>query len=211
MLVGLELMRSRKICIDVSQSRLSFQRNEIRKGIVTTQDEIIPARSQTTLLAKVNAIGTILEIPHQQQNGLILANAVSEVRANSVLVVVLNPLIKDVKIAAGTQLAGFELIEKEAEELPHKEIDNNKQIARIVDINDKQNQIVVGDQLSSDEVGELIALLEKHLSAFSLKGEIGITNVHEHRIELESNTQPIAEALRRRAQSQIEETRKQVS
>lgn len=53
-------------------------------------------------------------------------------------------------------------------------------------------------------------LLYKYVKAFSLEGGIGRTDVHKHHIEMLPNAEPFAEPLRRRAQVQIEETRRQV-
>lgn len=60
------------------------------------------------------------------------------------------------------------------------------------------------------QVKQLLTLLNEYKDAFSAHGEIGKTDVHEHSIELLPGAQPFAEPLRRRAQAQIEETRRQV-
>lgn len=217
MLIGLELMRAMKICINVGESKLSFQKEELHKGIRAKKDELIPARTQKVIEGEINSSGTVLEIPRQQSNGLIIANVVSKVIENSVPVVVLNPFKDDLKIKTGVQLAGFELLSAQESEIRKGQIawaiddSTDKSIAQVVEINDRANQVIVGEHLDSTEISQLIALLERHLGAFSLHGEIGMTSIHKHKIELEGNVQPITEALRKRAYSQIEETREQVS
>lgn len=52
--------------------------------------------------------------------------------------------------------------------------------------------------------------MHQYKEIFSINGEIGLTNLAEHKIELLPGAKPFAEPLRRRAPLHIEETRKQV-
>lgn len=70
--------------------------------------------------------------------------------------------------------------------------------------------ITNGNHLTNKQVLELKALLMEHKNTFSLKGEVGLVKHHEHVIELLLEAKPFAEPLRRIAQTQIDETRKQV-
>lgn len=47
-------------------------------------------------------------------------------------------------------------------------------------------------------------------AAFSVGNELGRTGVHQHRIELLPEAEPVCDPLRRRSQVEVDETRKQV-
>jgi len=67
-----------------------------------------------------------------------------------------------------------------------------------------------GDELTHEQLEELKKTLLTYVNAFSLKGEIGMSDITKHKIELEPGAKPFAEPLKRRASIQVEETRKQV-
>lgn len=208
MLIGLELLRVFKICIDTNNSRLTFLKDDVLTGIRTARKELIPARTQMIIEGKVNTIGTILEVPFQLENGLMVANGISEVVNNTTPLMVVNPTTHQIELCPNTQLACYE---------PHKEnqilsteFGPDKPITKTVKLGELEEELKIGKDLSRQQTAQLMQLLTSYIQAFSLHGEIGKTGVFKHSIELLPNTEPFAEPLRRRAQSQIEETRRQV-
>lgn len=112
-------------------------------------------------------------------------------------------------VKAFTQLASIEPLEENLNLKKHKKNDTIK-VNQVVEIKRMKEKIKVGDNLTREQVEQLILLLNEHVDAFSINGEIGMTDVHKHCIEMLPGTEPFAEPLRRRAQIQIDETRKQV-
>jgi len=70
--------------------------------------------------------------------------------------------------------------------------------------------VQVGSQLNEKQLKQLESVILEHLGAFSINGQLGTVKGHVHVIELEPGAKPFAEPLRRRAQVQIEETRRQI-
>ena len=86
MLIGLDLLKGFKICIDAANERLTFAKESSKGGVTVSHDEVIPPRSQCVVQAQVNKTGDVLTIPFPLENGL----AVARVSNNSIPVVVLN-------------------------------------------------------------------------------------------------------------------------
>ena len=81
----------------------------------------------------------------------------------------------------------------------------------VVKISDTDEIINVGKQLTSGQLSDIVTLIEEHLSAFTLKKEIGLTNLAELRIELEEGAKQLADPLRRLSYEHILETRRQTA
>jgi len=175
-------------------------------GICTIKDEIIPSRSQVLLQAQVNMVGNILAVPLMLESGLSVANSVAQVESNTIPVVVLNPFNKEVKIGSGTKLASAELLN----EAKVSESEEKLAINKVIMVPQMKETLQVGDGLTSEQVEQLSSLINDHIQASSLDSEIGQTSVQTHKIELLPNPEPVVEPLRRRAQIQVEETRRQV-
>lgn len=69
--------------------------------------------------------------------------------------------------------------------------------------------IDMGDQLNEKQKEELLSLLNAYEDVFSFDGRIGCTATIEHKIEIEENTTPIYEPLRRHAMVEKEEISRQ--
>ena len=210
MLLGLELLQEFKVCIDTANMKLVFAKDDLKAGIRTCREEIIPPRSQTIVEGRVNTVGLVLAVPFQMENGLAIANSIAKAENNSTPIVVLNPTIKEVKLGKFTQLASAEQIEEPVFTPSPKGEKGVEVVNSLLKLDKFKDNIKVGDQLSQEQVSQLKALISDYSHAFSVQGEIGKTNVHEHIIELMPGAEPVAEPLRRRAQVQIEETRRQV-
>ena len=204
LLLGLELMRELNILIDTSSGVLTYATSKVKTGIRTLRDEVIPKRSQSILKARVNTVGTILQVPFTLENGLCIAKAVSDCKNNITEVMILNPSDEPTKIKQGTQLASYEPMETDEKRV-------GSSINTVLSPKGSAEVVNVGSQLTAEQIEQLSTVLQANKNAFSLNGEIGVTDVHYHEIELLPNAEPFAEPLRRRALVQIEETRKQVN
>lgn len=200
MLLGLELLSELEVIINLKTFELSFPTDKL--GIRTIKDEVIPPMTQTIIGAKANVVGTIITVPFSLENGLCVANSVPKVTYNKLPIVVMNPCSKSIMLKANTQIASMEKIED-----THL---NKESVNKILELQSFIEPVKVVDNLSNEQMKQLYFLLEKYKQAFSLNGEIGLTNVHKHVIELLPDAEPFAEPLRRRALVQIEDTRKQV-
>jgi len=196
-LIGIELLSSLEILVDTKNRKVSFCKSSLTKGIFTISKEEVPARSQTLVPARVNHVGTIITGAFGQ---IRTANSVCQPKAGIIPVLILNPESQPLRINPNTQLASFEPLDEPQTEAVHN----------IVPLGKGQDVVQVGDNLSDTEVRQLKALLHEHLQAFSINGRLSNVKGHEHDIELELGARPFAEPLRRRAQVQIEETRKQI-
>jgi len=198
LLVGLELMNSLGLCIDITQKKVSFARTTLPKGVFAHRNENIPARSQALIPARVNYIGTIITSPI---GNLRTANSISETKDGSLSLVVLNQDTKEINLKKGSQLASFEPI---CDKKP------SSAIQTIMTLGKTGETVQVGSQLNEKQLKQLESVILEHLRAFSINGQLGTVKGHVHDIELEPSAKPFAEPLRRRAQVQIEETRRQI-
>jgi len=99
LLVGLELMNSLGLCIDITQKKVSFAKTTLPKGVSADKNENIPARSQALIPARVNYIGTIITSPI---GDLQTANSISETKDGSLSLVVLNQDTKEISLKKGS-------------------------------------------------------------------------------------------------------------
>ncbi|GLJ59014.1 hypothetical protein SUGI_1488500 [Cryptomeria japonica] len=205
MLLGLELMNEFKIHIDIPNQKLTFAKEDIASGIRTIKDELVPSRCQMVMEARANVVGTVVTAPFTLDNGLLVANSIDQVENNIAKVVVLNPSNKDIFINASTQLASLELLEEDVTQKKHKKNETVK-MNQVIEIKRMKEKVKVGNNLTLEQIEQLTSLLNDHVEAFSINGEIGVTNVHKHCIEIVPDAEPFAEPLRRRAQVQIDET-----
>ena len=75
----------------------------------------------------------------------------------------------------------------------------------------KDGELVrVGQDLNKQQIDQLAVLLRSHLKASSINGEVGNTDIVQHRIGILPNAKPVAEPLRRRPELHIQETKRQV-
>jgi len=133
-----------------------------------------------------------------------IANSISTVTDDQkVDLLVLNQSEKPTLLHQNTQVASYEVLETIPEVVP-------EEVKSILEIGNTSSTVRIGDNLNPEQVKDLSNLLAKYKLAFSLHGELGTTNILEHKIELVDGAKPFAEPLRRRPQFHIEETRRQV-
>lgn len=201
LLVGLELMSAFKINIDTEMNQLIYKKESIKGGIRTVKAEKIPPRSQTIINATVNTVGSIMTVPFNGNTELLVANSITEVIDNQTDLLVANNGLMPIEIEPDTQLASYELLDEPKE---------GSKVQTIIQLDSTEEYVNIGPNINESETKDLKKLIFKYIDAFSINGNIGKTNVTEHKIELEKGAKPFAEPLRRRAPIQIEETRRQV-
>lgn len=100
----------------------------------------------------------------------------------------------------------------EFESFPHQEPENVNAVVQLDGklIDGATPTITVGDNLSTDQFGQLKKLVLEYFDIFSYNGGLGKTNLAEHKIELKANTSPVVEPLRRNALVENKEISRQV-
>ena len=203
MIVGLDYLQPVGAVIDLSNRKVSFKPDKCGKGVYVPRETEVPAKSFAIIEGKTHSKGEMMVLPWKV-DGLHIANSISKVTQNQkVNLLVLNSSSTPKKIASNVQVASVELINKPEVAIPD-------QVKGILEIGTTTATVRVGDALNSEQIQDLSELLSKYKEAFSIAGEIGTTNILEHKIELVEGAKPFAEPLRRRPQAHIEETRRQV-
>ena len=206
MLFGLKLLQAFKVNIDTETTKLSFKPSSVKCGVRTLQEEIIPKRSQKVITANVNTDGTIIASPFngatQSEGTMQIANTISEVTNNVTPILVMNISNYPLTLRAGERIASYE------------ELNANQSlvaaITRTAKVGKTNELANVGAELSDAQLKQLLELLSNYQDAFSVNGSIGLTDLAEHEIELLEGAKPFVEPLRRRAQAQVLETRRQI-
>lgn len=204
-LVGLDLMDAFDVIIHTKKRLLSFDQNSVKPGVSLARNETVPARTMRIVPTIINAIGTALTIPSgSYEDSILVANSISSIESNRAEAVLLNYGEQPIELAAGKQIANYELLDSP------RVSESLEAVRAIVPLAKTQETICIGDQLWPEQVKQLNMLLSRHLEAFSINGEIGCTDLVQHSIELIDNAKPFVEPLRRRPLMHVEETRNQV-
>lgn len=209
LLLGREFAKTFKLNIDAETGGLTFKPlDKIGKGIVAPARTTLPARSISIIKAQVGAEGTVLSVPNDVQNGILVANSVCKVESNSVRMLLCNPTSKAVHIEKGTQLATFE--ELDGDKRATGEPKQKNSINTIAVLGNGPDTVSFGDELDSKQTAELSAVLNKNLDAFSRNGQVGkcLDERFAHRIELNTDAKPFNERLRRRPQIHVDAAKK---
>lgn len=206
LLIGLEFISIFRLIIDTESRQIYFKRSSIEKrsrGIRNIAKLSFEPRTQTMIEARAETTNTILTKPTKLKNGLFIANSVSKVENNTIHLVVLNPTNHQITISPNSYLASFEL-------LPDG---NENDVNRIVELDNFDESISVGEDLTDEQLKHLSSILEKNKTAFTQKGKIGCCkNIQfHHKIELLPGSKPFNESLRRRPKIHVDETRRQVN
>lgn len=212
MLVGLDTIRHFEL-IYYPNDTMGFAEKSL-KGVRADRDCIIPAKSEYVTEAKVFTTGSVAIEPFKYKDKLLIANSIDDVKNNKIRVLIVNHDNEPILIQENMQIGSY---------TKHKDNNDNEKAINLANsdeipvvnfvhkLNGLNEEIHVGDQLNKEEMTQLERILTGHIKAFSMNGECGQTDLVEHVIELMPNAKPFAEPLRRRAQVQIDETRRQVS
>lgn len=206
MLLGLELLRKLEVHIDVINLQLYYPR--ISGKITPITKEIIPARSLKVVEGTTEIAGVVMTVPYRLENGVLVANSISNVVDTKVPILLANPNQMPIVINENTVLGTAEEHRETAKHEIVKQGHNDVQL--ILPMEKLSESVIIGDNLNNAQITQLKLLLEENAEAFSFKGSIGVSQDHKHEIELLPGATPAAEPLRRRAPIQIEETRRQV-
>lgn len=196
MLLRLGLMKMFELNINTSQLEVTFKKSSIEKGIRTLREEKLAPHTVNIITAKAYANGLIMAKPYNFGSSTLIGNIISDVVNNITNVLLINNGKKPVYIKENTQIASFERMEGKPSEslilLP-------KAVNNVIQLEGSQEFLKIGNQLTDNQVRELKAVIYKNIKAFSINGEIGLTNLAKHQIELLPNAKPFAEPLWRRA------------
>lgn len=177
------------------------------KGVRVNDEYVIPARSEYVIEGYTYCDGAIMFIPFKLNDNLIMANGIDNSKDGKVRILMANIGNKPIKLIPNMQIGSIEKIVED----PYKVINNSEQVNLVTEVENINENIYVGDELSEEQINELKDIIKTNAAAFSLNSEIGLTNLAEHKIELLPDAKPVAEPLRRRALVQIEETSRQTS
>lgn len=147
MLLGLEAMEKLHVDIKVKERKLLFNKDDVRRGVYVNCPTVIQARSQTTVSANVHSVGTIMILPFQINNEILVANSINEIRENKVELVVANPNKIPIKLESKMQLASFEPVEQENTTIDYK-------VQRIAKLTETNIDIRIGDKLTTPQERE---------------------------------------------------------
>lgn len=162
----------------------------------------IPARSQMLLPIKASNSGECMILPTNKNGELKIGNTVCDGTGDKA-VVVMNPTPCSVQVQAGVVIGRFESTGvKEA---------SGCDINLMVNVDEQGNTINVGDNLDINQINDVKSLMTKYKEVFAFNGQLGRTNITEHRIELIEGAKPIAEPLRRHAEVEKQAVREQVA
>lgn len=106
-LIGLKLMKLRKICVDTTDNTVKFRKETKTSGVRVANDQIIPPKTQKIIEGRANTIGTIITVPFQFNNEILIANSVGNVEQNRTLVLIVNNNKQELSLTKGEQIATF--------------------------------------------------------------------------------------------------------
>lgn len=207
-ILGLDLLEKLKISVDISNRRLSFAKNPRKPGIRTMKNEVIPPRSVKAIQARINAAGLIMTVPFQFSQTTTVANSIAQAQNNKTDVLICNVLDQEICIKDDTQVANYvHIVDKQPTDDSKEHAYNTNLIHSI----SQEDTIQISDDLNETQQKDIIDLISRNIAAFSINGNIGLTDLLEHEIELNENARPHAEPLRRRPYADRLECRKQVN
>lgn len=210
-LMGNELMALLKLSVNPSKRSASFVREG--KGLRLLQTIRLPPRSQTVVTVEtghgVESDDIVLATIHNIGSSILVANSIDQVDDEGrVNCLVINLEKAELEVASGTQIAGVQILEQDE----RGELEEKATLAgAAMQLPTTEEVVQIGDELSETQVNELRRLLARHVSAFSVNGRIGETNLIEHSIELMEGAQPVVEPLRRRPLKHRQECERQVA
>lgn len=206
-------MRAFDVSINTATKKLNFHKNSVAPGIRTLNNVTIPPRSIKAIQAKVNTVGVVATKPFNFNSSLLVANSISNVNNNVTDVLICNPTVNSIKITEDTQIGTYEEIECTdiEESMLEKYSHNDSQSSCLIKTIDNTNtKINVSDELTPEQLQELMCVINMNPRAFFIDGEIGLTDLAQHKIDLLDEAKPHAEPLRRRPYTDQEECRRQV-
>ena len=153
MLLGLELLREFKVCVDTANLKLVFVKDNVKAGTKTCSKEVtIPPRSQTDIEDRANTVGLVLAAPFQTENRLAIANSIAKTENNSTPIVVAT--IEEDKLGKFTQPLSEEKVVEESSSSSPDGKEGGEMIDSFVKINKFKDNHETGNQLSQEQVSQ---------------------------------------------------------
>lgn len=172
------------------------------------EETVLEPRSLTFVKADIDGDGLMLVKPHNISPTLIGANLVTQPENGRISVLLANIDVFPVRLERKIILASFELMSET--NVNDKVEANSVKITPIRSLSNTQETVNVGPNLSDLQLAELDKLLELHLEAFSIDGQIGTTDIISHKIELIESARPFKEPHRRRPKLHVDEAKRQI-
>lgn len=110
-----------------------------------------------------------------------------------------------ISIRKGQQIASFDIYDENVSMSGNANVINN-----ILRLGDTTETVALGRNLTELQCQQLSRLLNRHVAAFTVKGQLGIAEGTHHDIELIPDAKPVVEPMRRRPQLHVEETERQI-
>lgn len=211
-IIGTDLLIPFKVEMSMAPPlKISF-RGE-KNGVRVVEPIVLPPRTENLIsgvVGKANNNDLILVKPFNFKSNLIIANSIGMVKNNQINCLIINLSNEPSFVESDTQIASIE-------HLTTKNISNQNSkncyscSTKNINISEFGDYVKISSDLTNHQIKDLEILFSKKIDAFSINGSIGETNVVIHDIELEPNSVPHAERLRRRPLSYKLETSKQIT
>lgn len=205
MLLGIELIKSLGIIIDLSADRpISFRKDAIVRGLVAKTEVKIPPRSAVIAsVATDHEHGDVVTVPFGFDTSLLVANAVTRVENFEAKILLVNIDRAEIIVNQHQRLASYE-------PLNHSDQPSDRHINAVLQLGDTSECVTVGENLDSSQLQDLNKLFRKFIAAFSVKGELGEATLVKHQIDLIPGAKPFVEPQRRHPKLHVEEVKRQV-
>jgi transposase InsO family protein/transposase-like protein len=209
LILGVDLIRRLSVIINAShRTPLTFgkQTGKSMKGIRAKQTTL-PPRSCNLISAKIQTTAKLVMVmPFGFDNAIHASYSLCRVRNDEVLVQVVNTDCQAIELAENIQIASFAIV---SQTVPSS-TSNLNLVVPIDESGEKPETVVVGDNLNPEQVSQLREVLVDNIDAFSLRGQIGLSQIFEHSIELIPDAKPFAEPVRRHPRVHVDEADRQV-
>lgn len=205
-IVGINFIRALNIIIQpANKIPLSFGKQIKPKG-VRAEEVLLPPRSINLINGTVATESQfVMVLPFGFDQNLYVGNAVCEVKHNTVKIPIVNLDVVAVQLTEGIQIASIH-------PLPDEKgggLATDALVNAVLPIAETE-AVTVGDDLTTEQIGDLKNVLTRNINAFSLGGEIGLAKIFEHSIELVPDAKPFAEPVRRHPRVHVDEANAQV-
>lgn len=210
-LLGIEFIRAMRIVIRAYEKQpLSFDSRKITKVKgVRAMETVLAPRSVSLVKGSVQTDAPlILVTPFGFDNSLATRHALCSVVDHTVVVPVANIGSQPIRLVQGTQIAGIHVVQGSKSDRAFSELVGT--INPTVPDNCGEAFHLYGEDLSPDELSALQSLLAEKAQAFSTNGELGLSNLYEHSIELLPDVKPFVEPVRRHPRTHTDEAQRQV-
>jgi len=206
LVLGLDLIRSKRLRIDPDQKRaLTFRKGVFKTGMRPVEAVVLRKRSVSIVQAEVQTDATLIAtVPFTFDPNLMVANSINQVNNGKISVAILNSDDRDVLVKRGQQIACFEVISE-----PENRHPASRSVNALLALEQTDEVVEIGDNLDEEQVSNLRELFVRNKDAFAARGKIGFTTSEEHHIVMTEN-QTFIEKARRHPPQHVQEAKRQV-